>query len=233
MVADGDAPLPFPRRRRSPIPPHLFARIVGYGDVKRALRRTLRLGLPVHHWLMGPPASGKSVFMEEIVKLPGAYWIDGASATGAGIRRVVLEENPEQLIIDEVDHLDPDAVHVLYAITEQGMIRETTGLSRVSMPTDVQVFMTSNTTRRTMPALWTRFEKWRFGEYTRGEFAQVAEAVIRDMGGPPRMGTYIGKRVWDAGGRDLRAVRHVATLCRTQREVDAYLASPHRAAGWS
>lgn len=50
-------------------PEPLFDSIVGYDDVKRLFSLSLSSDKPVHILLVGPPASAKTLFMLECIKL--------------------------------------------------------------------------------------------------------------------------------------------------------------------
>lgn len=222
-----DASPPPYRHVFSEVPRDLFQRIVGYDDVKRALRRTLIKHAPLHHWLVGPPASGKSVFLEEIrQRLNKARWIDGATTTPRGIATLLIDEDPDQLLIDEADHLSLEAQQTLHSVASQGMIRVTNAYMRVEQETAVQIIMTSNG-MDVSPSFRSRFTMWKFTSYTRDEFATIGESIVRHAGGPRLMGTYIAKRIWDSGGRDIRQIEDIARICNSMNEVDIFLASPH------
>ena len=47
----------------------LFSNIVGYNDIKKLFRMSLSSEKPVHVLLVGPPASAKTLFMLECIKL--------------------------------------------------------------------------------------------------------------------------------------------------------------------
>lgn len=215
--------------RYGPIPAGLFSNIIGYDDVKRAILRGLRSHLPIHHWLIGPPGSGKSAFLEELRRLQKSRWIDGATTTSRGIVNVLMSEDPDVLLIDEANHLEPEAQETLHAVASQGMIRLTNAYDRQEQETPVQIVMTSNTVAGTSDSFQSRFTMWHFRAYTREEFAAIAEGMLRTAGRPEHMGEFIAKRVWDHGGRDIRQVQDVAKLCRSMGEVDAFLNSPHLA----
>jgi len=83
----------------------LFNDIIGYNDVKRLLRMGLDSDEQIHILLSGPPASGKTMFLESLSKLKSSYFVDGSSATKSGLIDCLFLNNPKYLLIDEIDKM--------------------------------------------------------------------------------------------------------------------------------
>ena len=56
----------------------LFNNIIGYGDVKRLFNLSFDSDKPVHILLVGPPASAKTLFMLECIKLERSFFTLGS-----------------------------------------------------------------------------------------------------------------------------------------------------------
>ncbi len=62
----------------SQIPDDLFKYIVGHEDVKEILWRAIRSEAPVHVLLTGVPSSAKSLFLEDLMRLPKSAFVLGS-----------------------------------------------------------------------------------------------------------------------------------------------------------
>ena len=81
----------------------LFSNIVGYEDIKKLFQLSLySRERPVHILLVGPPASAKTLFMLECMKLERSYFTLGSHSTKSGMIEYLFEKRPRYLIIDEI-----------------------------------------------------------------------------------------------------------------------------------
>ncbi len=63
-----------------------FSNIVGNGDIKKLLMRAIVAKDGVSYCLVGPSASAKSVFLQEMEKgLDNAIFVDGTGTSGRGL----------------------------------------------------------------------------------------------------------------------------------------------------
>ena len=74
-----------------------FESIVGYDDVKRLFNMSLSSEKPVHILLVGPPASAKTLFMLECMKLERSYFTLGSHSTKSGMIDYLFEKRPRYL----------------------------------------------------------------------------------------------------------------------------------------
>ncbi|MBD0300395.1 MAG: hypothetical protein ICV82_09165, partial [Nitrososphaera sp.] len=72
----------------------LFDSIVGYSDVKRLFQLSLSSEKPVHLLLVGPPASAKTLFMMECMKLERSYFTLGSHSTKSGMLDYLFDKRP-------------------------------------------------------------------------------------------------------------------------------------------
>ena len=60
---------------------------------------------PVHVLLVGPPASAKTLFMLECMKLQRSYFTLGSHSTKSGMIDYLFANRPRYLIVDEIEHM--------------------------------------------------------------------------------------------------------------------------------
>jgi len=161
------------------IPDDLFDVIELHDDKKRLLMAGLRAEDPVHFLLVGTPASAKSLFLEQLRKLPRAVFIIGSSTTKVGIVDLLFEERPRYLIIDELDKVsDRNDLAALLSLMEGGVVVETKHNRRREGKFDVRVFAGANRIERIPAELLSRFFVLTFSEYTPDEFHRIAMSVL-------------------------------------------------------
>ena len=92
MSTENELPVPMqentrelPSRDSCPISGELFSTIVGYNDVKKIFALSITSQKPVHILLVGPPASAKTLFMLECMKLERSYFTLGSHSTRSGM----------------------------------------------------------------------------------------------------------------------------------------------------
>jgi Holliday junction DNA helicase RuvB len=84
----------FSNRDPSCINEILFEDIVGYNDIKQIFKMSLESDKPVHILLVGPPASAKTLFMLECMKLERSFFTLGSHSTKAGMIDYLFENRP-------------------------------------------------------------------------------------------------------------------------------------------
>jgi Holliday junction DNA helicase RuvB len=82
----------------------IFDEIYGYEDVKRLFHSSIEKGAPQNILLCSPPASGKTLLLKALSKLPDSKYCLGGLITKAGLMEVLTREKPKYLIIDELDN---------------------------------------------------------------------------------------------------------------------------------
>lgn len=109
------------------IPDDFLSTLVGYDDLKELILRSLHAERPIHLLLIGPPASGKSIVLNEIGRLPRSRFALGGGSTKAGITQLLSEQRPRYLIIDEIDKADSQDLSTLLSLMESGLVSITKG----------------------------------------------------------------------------------------------------------
>jgi holliday junction DNA helicase RuvB len=87
--------------------PTSFQNISGYDDLKDIINRALDSDENFNLLLIGPPASSKTMFLLEIMKIykdKGAQYFDGSNTTSR-ILDVLKEETPKIICLDEIDKM--------------------------------------------------------------------------------------------------------------------------------
>jgi Holliday junction DNA helicase RuvB len=207
------------------IPPDLFSIIVGHDDVKEVINRSLQSESPVHILLHGSIASAKTMFLEELARLPKSRFVVGSSLTKAGLIEVLFEDKPRFLIIDELDKIETeDNLAALLSLMERGIVTETKYRRHRSLTLKTTVFASANRVERIPPELLSRFLKLYFRDYTPQEFIEVTVDVLTKREKiSPQVAFHIGEKVLrELGSKDVRDCVKIARLLKqkTIEEVD-------------
>jgi Holliday junction DNA helicase RuvB len=217
---------------KAEIPEDLFSFIVGHDDVKDLLWRAIRSDRPVHILFAGVPASAKSLFLEELRRLPKSKFVLGSGLTRAGLYDVIFESQPRYLIIDEIDKIkQSDNLACLLSLMERGIVVETKHRKHRSIEIVCSVFAGANRVDKLPPELLSRFLVLNFRPYTQEEFIEVAVHVLtkkEDI--PEQIALYIAQRcLQQLGTRDPRDPIKIARLLKkqelTRNEVDKIIQS--------
>ena len=172
---DVDLDLKEPEER---IPEDFLGTLVGYDDLKELILRSLRAERPLHLLLIGPPASGKSIVLSEIDRLPRSRFALGGGSTKAGITQLLAEQRPRYLIIDEIDKANTQDLSTLLSLMESGLVSITKVHHQEQVRMKTWVFAGGNSLKGIAPELASRFEIKHMEPYTREDFLVVAERVL-------------------------------------------------------
>src|SRR5215510_3666246 len=135
----------------------LFNNIIGYADVKRLFNLSFESDKPVHILLVGPPASAKTLFMLECIKLERSFFTLGSHSTKTGMIDYLFEKRPRYLIVDEIEHMPMKDQTALLSLMETGIVAETKFQKTRNTQLKTWVFATSNATERMLTPLLSRF----------------------------------------------------------------------------
>jgi Holliday junction DNA helicase RuvB len=207
------------------IPADLFSIIVGHEDKKDILFRALNSDRPVHVLMVGSVATAKTLFLEELRRLPGSTFRLGSRLSKAGLYDILFSEKPRYLLLDELDKIeDQSNVAALLSLMQDGRIVETLHNKTRSTVLRTWVFASANREDKIPVELRSRFVVLRFSEYTPEEFLEVASKVLVVREGvEPGIADYIARQVlYRMRSRDVRDAIKVARLLyrRTKQEVD-------------
>ncbi len=160
------------------IPDDFLNTLVGYDDLKELVLRSLHAEKPIHLLLIGPPASGKSIVLSEIGRLPRSHFALGGSSTKAGITQLLAEQRPRYLIIDEIDKANSEDLSTLLSLMESGLVSITKGHRQEQIRMKTWVFAGGNSLKSVAPELASRFEVKHLEPYSKDDFVVVAGRVL-------------------------------------------------------
>ena len=203
------------------IPDDLFIPIAGHEEAKRLLTLAIAAPRPVHMLLLGAePATAKTLFLEELRRLPRALYADGGLATKAGIVETLLAASPQYLLIDQVDHLAAEDQQALHGVMASGRVARLRYRQHQDEQRLVWVFASANSARRLSESLLDRFQVVTFRPYSEEEFASVCRHfLVKRERTDAALAAHIARRL--AGRtRSVRAAQRVARLAASVAEVD-------------
>ncbi|MEE9202456.1 MAG: AAA family ATPase [Dehalococcoidia bacterium] len=160
------------------LPGDFLATLVGYDDLKEIVIRSLQAERPLHLLLIGPPASGKSILLSEVARLPRSYFALGGGSSKAGITELLAEQRPRYLIIDEIDKARSEDLSTLLSLMESGLVSITKGHRQEQVRMKTWVFAGGNSVKGIASELASRFHIVHMEPYTKEDFVVVAERVL-------------------------------------------------------
>jgi Holliday junction DNA helicase RuvB len=202
-------------------PEPLFESIVGYEDIKKLFQMSLASEKPVHILLVGPPASAKTLFMLECLKLDRSYFTLGSHSTKSGMIDYLFDKRPRYLIIDEIEHMPMKDQTALLSLMETGIIAETKFQKTRNTHLKSWVFATSNGTERMLTPLLSRFVVLHFKQYSIRSFQEVSAHILSREGVPPEVASSITEAVWTKlKSKDIRDCIKIGRLAKTKEDVE-------------
>ena len=199
----------------------LFNNIVGYNDVKKLFNLSLTSEKPVHVLLVGPPASAKTLFMLECMKLQRSYFTLGSHSTKSGMIDYLFTNRPRYLIIDEIEHMPIKDQTALLSLMESGMITETKFQKTRKTQLKTWVFATSNGTDRMLIPLLSRFVVLHFKQYKYVDFLEIAIHMLNLEGITEEIAASIADAVWNKlKSKDIRDCVKIGHLVKNNDEID-------------
>jgi Holliday junction DNA helicase RuvB len=203
------------------LPEDLFKIIVGYDDIKEIIIRGLDSETPVNVLFIGTPGTAKSLFLEELNRIPGSSYHLGSSSTKAGLSEFLFSTKPQILLIDEIEKMDRKDYAVLLSLMEGGKIVETKHNKRREEYLKTSVFAACNSLKKIPPENLSRFHfKFRFNPYTKDEFMEIVYQVLVDR---ENLETHLAKYIADKLSqftKDVRVAVGISRVCKTTEDVD-------------
>jgi Holliday junction resolvasome RuvABC ATP-dependent DNA helicase subunit len=199
----------------------LFSNIVGYNDVKKLFRMSLSSEKPVHVLLVGPPASAKTLFMLECIKLERSFFTLGSHSTKSGMIDYLFKDRPRYLIVDEIEHMPMKDQTALLSLMETGIIAETKYQKTRNTQMKTWVFATSNGTERMLTPLLSRFIVLHFKQYKYENFREIAVHILAQEGISSEIATACADAVWlKMKSKDIRDCIKIGRLSKMKEDVD-------------
>src|SRR5215204_3381941 len=158
----------------------IFNNIYGRDDIKHIIQLALKSEQSVHVLLTGKPGCGKTQFLENIkVRYKDrAYFTIGAHSTKAGMLGYLFEKRPRFLLIDEIEYMPAKDQAVLLSLMQSQILSETKCRKTRQTQLKCSVFATSNTTKKMLDPLLSRFSIIKVEKYGYVEFKEVAMNVL-------------------------------------------------------
>jgi MoxR-like ATPase len=191
--------------------------IIGFEDVKNLFYRAISADKPVHLLLVGPPASGKSLFMTSLTsKLDRSFYAVGNSSTKCGIFDYLFEHRPRYLIIDEIEKMNKKDQTSLLNLMESGIITELKHRQQRSTQLKTWVFASCNSTDKLLSPLLTRFQAIHFKPYTEEEFVDITVKILdKEEGIDDDVAAVIAKEVFNRlNSANIRECVRIARLTK-------------------
>ena len=201
------------------IPDDLFAIVVDYEDIKVLFKKML--GTERFHVLLcGSPASAKTLFLLELARLPGAFYLVGSSTTKAGLTQVLFEQRPKILLVDELDKFENRDIAILLSLAETGIVRETKFGRQREIRLSTNIVAAANRVYAMPKELLSRVRILFLPEYTQDQFIKATKQILMQREhASPSLASYIAERTWEVS-KDVREAVRVAKICKTQYQVD-------------
>jgi Holliday junction DNA helicase RuvB len=198
-----------------------FEEIVGHEDIKQIFVKAILARRPVHVLLVGKPGSAKTMFLTEIMRhYKTSYFVVGSNTTKAGLLNQLFERRPKFLLIDELEKMSVTDQTSLLHLMETGLISETKINKTRQMELTSWVFATTNSHKRIIEPLLSRFAILEIPEYTFDEFSEIAVKRLRKERVDKSFANVIAEKVWnELDSRDIRDVIKVGRLASSSEEV--------------
>ena len=201
------------------IPKDLFEIIVGYEDIKRAFKLALASSEPVGILLYGPPATAKTLFLEELSRIPGSRYVLGSTFSKAGLLEYLLDWCPRYLLIDEIERSDGRDLAVLLSLMQTGIVTRLKKGMKEQITLKTWVFAVGNDITRLPREIKSRFLMFPVDKYTEAQFKQITLAILRRDGIDPALANYITDSIVP-NTRDIRDGLKIGRLSKSARDVD-------------
>jgi replication-associated recombination protein RarA len=166
-----------------------FSDIHLYDDLKLLLSRMLVSKESVHCVLVGPPASGKSLFLLSIQKnMKDAFFIDATNASGPGIvDKLFAYPRTKIILIDEIEKMTKRDQNMLLNLLETGILVSTKVRKTQEMKFEgIKLFATSNDIEQLSKPLRSRLMEFHLPEYNFDEFRDIVDTLAANRYGLSR-----------------------------------------------
>lgn len=132
--------------------------------------------------LVGPPASGKTMFLFCLERLKSTKYLVGSRVTKAGLAKFLFTNKPRILLLDEIDKMDAEHYGILLGLCESGRVTELLGNRDREILLNTTVFACCNKMDKLPPEIVSRFEVIKFRKYSKKEFRHVVTELLQRMG---------------------------------------------------
>jgi len=203
----------------------LFNDVYGYSDLKRLLAKMVLSKQSLHAVLVGPPASGKTMFLMAIQqKMRDVFFIDATNASGPGIvNKLFSRPNTKIILIDEIEKMRQNDQNMLLNLLETGVLTSTKVKKMAEMRFDgIKLFATSNDIDALSKPLRSRLVELHLPEYNFNEFCEIAVKLTEQRNGHDReIAMKIADTVWNKlNSKDVRDIIQISKLTKSIDDVE-------------
>ena len=205
----------------------IFNNIYGRDDIKHIIQLAIKSEQPVHVLLTGEPGCGKTQFLENIKVYykDKAYFTIGAHSTKAGMLDYLFEKCPRFLLIDEIEHMPAKDQAVLLSLMQSQILSETKYRKTRQTQLKCCIFATSNSTKKMLDPLLSRFVILRVEKYNYEEFNEVVAMKVlmeREFLEDKNLARVIVNSVWQksSANANIRDVIKIARLAKNVYDID-------------
>lgn len=202
----------------------MFEIIEGHEELKWLFRKSLHTER--HHILLvGPPATAKTLFLMEIERLPGAFFIDATHSTKVGIRELLTTVQPRYLLIDEIDKVRSEEFwNGLANILETGRISYAKHGQIVNVEVTLNVYATANKKEKLPSFLLSRFDVIEMKPYPPDILERIImRLLVNRYGKSGELSKAIARFViYEYGSNDVRDAVKAAKIVDTLEDLEMY-----------
>jgi replication-associated recombination protein RarA len=203
----------------------LFNEVYGYSDLKCLLAKMILSKQSLHAVLVGPPASGKTMFLLAIQqKMRDVFFIDATNASGPGIvNKLFSRSNTKIVLIDEIEKMRQNDQNMLLNLLETGVLTSTKVKKTAEMRFNgIKLFATSNDIDALSKPLRSRLIELHLPEYDFNEFCEIAVKLTEQKDGHDReTAMKIADIVWNKrNSRDIRDIIQISKLTKSIDDVE-------------
>jgi replication-associated recombination protein RarA len=202
----------------------LFNEVHGYTDLKLLLAKMVLSKQSLHAVLVGPPASGKTMFLLAIQqKMKDVFFVDATNASGPGIiNKLLSRPNTKIILIDEIEKMSTRDQNMLLSLLETGVLISTKVKKTREMEfKGIKLFATSNGLDAISKPLRSRLIELHLPEYSDQEFQDiVVKLVCEKYRLDEETAKEISRVVWhEIGTKDVRDAIQLSKLVDNADDV--------------
>ncbi len=160
----------------------LFSSIIGYDDIKELLKSVIKQGERFGTLFVGPPASAKSMFLMELLRLPNSFFITAYTTTQVRLRDVFIYQNPKYIAVDEIDKASFETITTLLSALENGIVVKTTATDNIAVRVEPIIFASCNNINKIDAAIKSRFQIFRLKPYKIEELKLIGNMIFKKEG---------------------------------------------------
>jgi Holliday junction DNA helicase RuvB len=203
----------------------IFNNIYGHDNIKHIIQLAIKSEQPVHVLLTGEPGCGKTKFLENIkIRYKDkSYFTIGAHSTKAGMLDYLFENHPKIILIDEIEHMSIKDQTVLLSLMQSRILSETKYRKTRQTQLKCSVFATSNSTKKMLDPLLSRFVIIKVEKYSYEEFRDVAMEVLAEIEciEDENLARTIINKVWQkSDNANIRDVVKIARLAKNMYDIE-------------